>query len=53
MEIIQAYAVAVGGVFGIYFLIAILSYLMPFIERLLFWLLNISSIHNSFAAIVF
>ena len=33
MEITQAYATAVGGVFSIYFVIAILPYLMPFIEK--------------------
>ena len=34
MEIIQAYATAVGGVFSIYFVIAILPFLMPFIEKI-------------------
>jgi hypothetical protein len=34
MENIQAYAVAVGGVFCICFLIAMLPYLMPFMEKI-------------------
>jgi len=34
MEITRAYATAVGGVFSIYFVIAILPYLMPFIEKI-------------------
>lgn len=34
MEIIQAYAIAVGGVFSIYFVIAILPYLKPFIAKI-------------------
>ena len=34
MEITEAYATVVGGVFSIYFVIAILPYLMPFIEKI-------------------
>jgi hypothetical protein len=34
IEITQAYATAVGGVFSIYFVVAILPYLMPFIEKI-------------------
>jgi hypothetical protein len=40
MEITQAYAVAVGGVLSVHFLIAILPFLMPYIGKIYLWVLK-------------